>query len=80
MDKSALMKDTIIPDELFINKILVLRGMKVMIDCDLAELYRVTTKRLNEQVKLNIKRFPEDFMFELTEDEFSDLRSRIDNQ
>jgi hypothetical protein len=50
-----------------INKILELRGTKVMIDKDLAELYGVTTKRLNEQVKRNLKRFPEDFMFQVTE-------------
>jgi len=57
----------VIPDELIMNKILFVRGLKVMIDSDLAELYGVTTKRLNEQVKRNIKRFPEDFMFQLTE-------------
>lgn len=55
-----------IPDELIMNKILLIRGLKVMIDSDLAELYDVTTKRLNEQVKRNNKRFPEDFMFQLT--------------
>jgi hypothetical protein len=58
-----------IPDEVIMNKILIIRGIKVMIDSDLAELYGVTTKRLNEQVKRNIKRFPEDFMFQLTKEE-----------
>jgi hypothetical protein len=58
-----------VPDELIMNRILIVRGVKVMIDCDLADLYGVTTKRLNEQVKRNIKRFPEDFMFQLTEQE-----------
>ena len=58
-----------IPDEVIMDKILIIRGIKVMIDNDLAELYGITTKRLNEQVKRNIKRFPEDFMFRLTEDE-----------
>lgn len=57
----------VIPNELIMNKILLIRGRKVMIDSNLAELYGVTTKRLNEQVKHNIKRFPEDFMFRLTE-------------
>lgn len=46
-----------------------MRRKKVMINCDLAELYGVTTKRLNEQVKRNLKRFPEDFMFRLTSEE-----------
>lgn len=54
-----------IPDEMVINKILIVRGKKVMIDTDLAELYAVPTRRLNEQVKRNIKRFPENFMFQL---------------
>jgi hypothetical protein len=53
-----------VPDEVIIDKIIVLRDKKVMIDRDLAVLYGVTTKRLNEQVKRNSKRFPDDFMFE----------------
>ena len=48
-----------------------------MIDSNLAELYGVPTGRLNEQVKRNIKRFPEDFMFQLTKSEFSDLKSQF---
>ena len=58
-----------VPDEIIMNKILLIRGKKVMIDTDLAELYGVETKRLNEQVKRNSKRFPEDFMFQLTQEE-----------
>lgn len=58
-----------IPDEVVIHKIYYIRGQKVMIDTDLADLYGVPTKRLNEQVKRNIQRFPEDFMFQLTKDE-----------
>ncbi len=54
-----------IPVERIDTRILVVRGHKVMIDADLAELYGVTTKRLNQQVRRNIERFPEDFMFEL---------------
>jgi hypothetical protein len=73
------MNGTIIPDELIMNKILVLRGMKVMIDSDLAELYGVTTKRLNEQVKRNIKRFPEDFMFQLTVAEKQEVVAKCDH-
>jgi hypothetical protein len=58
-----------IPTEIILNKIIEMRGKKVMVDSDLAELYGVTTKRLNEQVKRNIKRFPEDFMFQITKEE-----------
>ena len=58
-----------IPDEIILNKILVLRNKKVMLDRDLAELYGVTTKRLNEQVKRNSKRFPADFMFQVSQEE-----------
>lgn len=57
--------------------ILLIRGYKVMLDSDLAELYGVTTKRLNEQVRRNLSRFPEDFMFQLTESEVHLLRSQI---
>ena len=67
----------VIPDEVVINKIYLIRGEKVMLDSDLAELYGVETKRLNEQIKRNIERFPEDFMFQLTQDEFNNLKSQI---
>ncbi len=56
-----------ITEEFIMSKILLIRNEKVMIDSDLATLYGVTTKRLNEQVKRNIKRFPNNFMFQLTE-------------
>lgn len=69
MAKNNQAIDVVIPDELIMNKIFLIRGLKVMIDGDLAELYGVTTKRLNEQVKRNAKRFPEDFMFQLTAQE-----------
>lgn len=59
------------------EKIYLIRGQKVMLDSDLAEIYNVTTKRLNEQVKRNIDRFPEDFMFQLTKEEFEGLRSQF---
>ena len=59
------------------NKILVIRGQQVMLDRDLAELYGVETKVLNQAVKRNIDRFPERFMFQLTNEEFNVLRSQI---
>ncbi len=59
------------------SRILLIRGQKVMIDTDLAELYGVTTKRFNEQVRRNQQRFPADFMFQLTEEEYASLRSQF---
>jgi len=59
------------------NKIHAVRGKRVMLDSDLASLYDVEVKRLNEQVKRNIHRFPERFMFQLTEDEYNDIRSQF---
>ena len=67
----------LIPIELIASKIYLIRGVKVMLDRDLAELYGVETKRLKEQVRRNIERFPEDFMFELTKDEIKNLRSQF---
>jgi hypothetical protein len=63
----------IIPIEIIERKILLLRGQKVMLDKDLAELYAVHTRDLNKAVRRNINRFPEDFMFQLTDEEFSNL-------
>lgn len=60
-----------------LNKIYVIRGRKVMLDQDLAEMYGVETRRLNEQVKRNIRRFPKDFMFSLTAREFENLTSQF---
>ncbi len=59
----------IVPQEAIENKILFLRGKKVMLDKDLAMLYKVETRALNQAVKRNLKRFPKDFMFQLTEEE-----------
>ena len=67
----------IIAENLISNKIYYIRNKKVMIDADLAELYAVETKQLKRQVRRNIERFPEDFMFELTEVESEILRSQI---
>jgi hypothetical protein len=70
------MSKSIIPSENIINKIYVFRDQKVMLDSDIAELYQVETKRLNEQVKRNINRFPESFMFQLTKEEWIELKSQ----
>jgi len=59
------------------SKIFTIRGQQVMLDRDLAELYQVNTKRLNEQVKRNIDRFPKKFMFQLTKEEFEILKSQF---
>jgi hypothetical protein len=67
----------IIPDEVVISKIYYTRNQKVMLDRDLAELYKVETKQLKRQVRRNIERFPEDFMFELDKEEFENLRSQF---
>ena len=64
-------------EELISNKIYFMRNQKVMLDRDLALLYGIYTKRLKEQVRRNISRFPEDFMFELTKEEFSNWRSQF---
>ena len=59
------------------NRVYVVRGQQVMLDYDLAEIYGYEVKRLNEQVKRNIARFPEDFMFQLTNDEMINLKSQF---
>jgi hypothetical protein len=69
--------ETAIPDEVIINKIYLIRGKKVMLDRDLAELYNVSTSNLNKAVKRNLKRFPDDFMFQVTEEEFKNLIFQI---
>lgn len=66
-----------IPDDMLVNKIYAIRDQKVMLDSDLAELYGVETFRLNEQVKRNLRRFPDDFMFQLAEDEWESLISQF---
>ena len=72
-DKDSFM----IPGEVIMSKIYLIRGHKVMLDTDLAELYGVETKQLKRAVRRNITRFPEDFMFQLQEKEFKDLRSHF---
>lgn len=68
---------TSISDDIVVNKIYEIRNQKVMLDSDLAELYGVETKRLNEQIRRNLDRFPEDFMFQLTDGEWQNLKSQI---
>ena len=72
-------KNAIIPPEHIVNRILLIRDQKVIIDSDLADLYDVTTKRLNEQVKRNIERFPADFVFQLTKDEKLEVVANCDH-
>jgi ORF6N domain len=67
----------IIPSERIVSKIFVIRRTKVMLDRDLAELYGVETRELNQAVRRNIKRFPEDFMFQLTKEEMENWKSQI---
>jgi len=74
---SESIKNIAIPDDVVMSKIYVIRDVKVMLDRDLAELYGVETKYLKRQVKRNIIRFPEDFMFKLTEQEFKEWRSQF---
>jgi len=68
---------TEMPVERITSRIFIVRGFKVMVDQDLADLYSVQTKILKQAVRRNIDRFPEDFMFKLTKEEFDDLRSQI---
>ena len=74
MSKNSLVR--LVEEEKIMNKIHVIRNHKVMLDFDLAEMYGVETKRLNEQLKRNLKRFPKDFMFILSEKETQHLRSQ----
>lgn len=66
-----------VSEENILEKIYVIRGQKVMLDRDLAEMYRVEVKRLNEAVKRNASRFPEDFMFQLAQNEWRNLKSQF---
>jgi ORF6N domain-containing protein len=70
-------RPVIITDEQVINRIYIIRGQKVMVDSDLAELYTTTTKALKQAVRRNRSRFPEDFMFEMTPEEMLNWRSQI---
>jgi hypothetical protein len=67
----------LLPERQILKTIILVRGEKVLLDSDLAELYGVETRRLNEQVRRNIDKFPDDFMFQLTKDEFENLKSQF---
>ena len=67
----------IVPIEAIERKIYLIRRQKVMLDVDIAELYDVPTKRLNEQVKRNVDRFPSDFAFQLTAEEWRSLKTNL---
>jgi len=73
MKKAKTGKADLVPVEIIANKILLIRGQKVMLDKDLAKLYGVTTGNLNLAVRRNAERFPEDFMFQLAKEEFQNL-------
>ena len=77
MEEKSQPNTIAIPEEIVLTKIYLIRGQKVMIDKDLAELYGVEPKRLKEQVRRNIERFPEDFMFELDSEEFLELKDQL---
>lgn len=76
MSSKSKNDQVVVPVEAIAQAILVLRGKRVILDTDLARLYGVTTKQLNQQVKRNAARFPDDFMFQLTADEAEILRSQ----
>ena len=68
-----------LPEETIISKIYLIRGKKVILDRDLAEFYGIETRRLKEQVRRNIERFPDDFMIEFTKEELDDFRKQFGN-
>ncbi len=67
----------LVPVERIERSIFLIRGERVILDADLAELYGIETRRLNEQVRRNIERFPQDFLFQLSSEEFSNLKSHF---
>ena len=77
MAKARKLIKLVITDAAIINKIYLIRGHKVMLDKDLAEMYGVETKVLKQAVKRNAERFPKDFVFTLTQKEFQHLRSQF---
>jgi hypothetical protein len=76
-DKKSPAENLPVPVDLVTRRIYVIRGQRVMLDSDLADLYQVPTKALNQAVRRNTDRFPQDFMFQLTEEEAAVLRSQI---
>ena len=76
MKKQKDTEKTLVPQEIIEGKILLIKGKKIMLDSDLAMLYGVETKQLTRQVRRNIDRFPNDFMFQLSRDEYNELLRR----
>lgn len=72
-------EEIIIPDEVVLSKIYHIRNHKVMLDSDLAELYGIETRVLNQQVKRNERRFPDDFMFQINEEEWENLKAQTES-
>jgi hypothetical protein len=79
MDKKSPINAPAVPDGVLWSKIHLIRGLKVMLDFDLAELYEVETRALKQAVKRNIDRFPADFMFQLTKTEWKEVITNCDN-
>ncbi len=77
MPAQSLMKPALLPVERIENRIVLVRGQKVLLDADLAALYGVETRVLNQAVKRNLERFPADFMFQLSAKEFENWRSQL---
>lgn len=77
MAKAKQHINQLVTDELIVNKIYIIRDVKVMLDRDLAAMYGIETKVFNQSVKRNIKRFPADFMFQLNKEEFENWKSQI---
>ncbi len=73
-------ENLVIPDEIITNKIYLIRGVKVMTDKDLAQLFDVKAIRLREQLKRNLEKFPSHFMFQLTIEEVEIIKKKIENQ
>lgn len=78
-EKIIIMSKKLIPIESIISRIFLIRDHKVMLDFDLAQLYGVETRALKQQVRRNIKRFPDDFMFQLSKNEWNELITNCDN-
>ena len=74
---ASKLSPTQVAENIIVDKICIIRGQKVMLDKDLAEMYRVEVRVLNQSVKRNMIRFPEDFMFQLTEEDWQNLKSQF---
>ena len=77
LERKPSIENLLLPVEVVARKIFIIRGQRIMLDSDLAQLYQVETKALNRAVKRNAERFPDDFMFQLTEEEAKNLRCQF---